>query len=426
MIKLLRWGENLFAIASIFFFSQGLFGLVIDTSNSQNSPDSSSSVLRAFASMIYFITIALLGLRWQQTCRAVFKNKWMVLLLALAVASALWSSMPTVVLKKVISLIGTTLFGIYLGTQYSFDRQLKLMGWAFGLAIPLCFLFVLRGDGVMYTESIVGAWKGIYLHKSTLGENMFISFLTFYGLTNLYPRYRLLFGAACVLSVILVIFSKSSIALLSLVAIVTMLNLLKYASLRSKLGVAAVCFSIVLFLIVQAALILNIDNFLDFNNKDITISGRTPLWDSLWEFIQMQPFLGYGYGAFFSASHMETEMLWTVYKWGPVHSHNGYLQILVNLGFVGFAIFIVGYIYNIGKALISYLILKDVRSLWMFSFLLYTLVFNFTEVSFMSINHLNWVISVAYIYALNPGRGTVPLNVIDPLPYDNRQLPSHE
>jgi exopolysaccharide production protein ExoQ len=402
MTKLLRWGETLFAIASIFFFSQGLFGLVIDTSNSQNSPDSDSSVLRTIASIIYFITIALLGLRWQQTCRAILKNKWVVALLALAMASALWSPMPTVVLKKVISLTGTTLFGIYLGTQYSFDRQLKLMGWAFGLAIPLSFLFVFRGDGVMYTDAISGAWKGIYLHKSTLGENMFISFLMFYGLASVYPRRRLLCGVACILSVILIIFSKSAIALLSLIAIAILLNVLKYSSLRSKLGISAAFSSVVLFLLVQAALIFNINQFLDFNNKDITISGRTPLWDSIWEFIQLKAFLGYGYGSFFSASHTETEMLWTVYKWGPVHSHNGYLQILVNLGFVGFAVFIVGYLYNIGKALILYLMFKGINNLWMFSFLLYTVVFNFTEVSFMSINHLNWVISVAYIYALNP------------------------
>jgi exopolysaccharide production protein ExoQ len=409
MTNLLRWGENLFATAAIFFFSQGLFGLVIDTSNSQNSPDSSSSMLRMIASTIYFITIALLGLRWQQTCRAIFKNKWVVFLLALAAISALWSSMPSVVLKKVISLVGTTLFGLYLGTQYSFDQQLKLMGWAFGVAIPLSFLFILRGDGVMYTEAISGAWKGIYMHKSTLGENMFISFLMFYALASLYPRRRLLFGAACMLSVILVIFSKSSLSLLSLIAIVTLLNLLKYSSLRSKLGVSVVFFSILLFIIVQTVLMLNINEFLDFNNKDVTISGRTLLWDSLWEFIQLKAFLGYGYGSFFSASHTETETLWTVYKWGPAHAHNGYLQMLVNLGFVGLAVFMVGYLYNLGKALISYLMFKEIRTLWMFSFLLYTVVFNFTEVSFMSVNHLNWVISVAYIYSLNPGYVTLNL-----------------
>jgi hypothetical protein len=68
---------------------------------------------------------------------------------------------------------------------------------------------------------------------------------------------------------------------------------------------------------------------------------------------------------------------------------------------VGFSIFIVGYFYNLGKALLSYLMLKDLRTLWIFSFLMYTVLFNLTEVSFMSINHLTWVISVAYIYTLN-------------------------
>jgi exopolysaccharide production protein ExoQ len=367
-------------------------------------------VLRMAAFTIYLITSGLLAYRWQETCRAIAKNKWLLCLLLLAVFSISWSSVPGIALKKVISLIGTTFFGIYLGAHYDFDRQLKFMGWVFGISIGLSFIAALGFPeyGVMHTTSIVGAWKGIYLHKSTLGENMFISFLMFYFSSELQPKYRLLGRIACALSVVLLILSKSGTSIIALIFIFLLLNLLKHISLRSKLAIAGLFLSLMVLVIAQLVLIFNLNDFLDASSKDITISGRTPLWESMWEFIQLKIWFGYGYGSFFSAAHLETQMLWKEHSWGPVHAHNGYVQLLAGLGIVGFGVFVGGYLYNLGRSLVSYLMFKNPRKLYIFSFLLYTVIFNLTEVSFLSPNHLNWVISVAYIYSLSSDGATMP------------------
>ncbi len=404
MIRLLRLSESVFAVISIFFFSQGLFSLFIDSSSLELNPDASSSALRNIASLIYLITLMLLTFRWQATCKTMSKNKWIIFLLFLAIASVTWSSVPYIAVKKVVSLIATTMFGIYLGSRYDFDRQLKLLGCAFGISIVLSFIFVflIPSYGVMSTNSIFGAWKGIYLHKSTLGENMVISASVFYFLSMSNFGYRLLFNVAAILSIILIIFSRSATSMIALASIYIFLNVVKNLSIRSKLGVSAVFLFLAVLALLQIGLVLNLGQFLDSSSKGITISGRTPMWESLWEFIELKIWLGYGYGSFFSASHPETEMLWKAHTWGPVHSHNGYIQLLVNLGFIGFVIFFIGYFYNLIKSLIMYLFLQDRKSLWIFSFLLYTVIFNFTEVSFLSVNHLNWVISVAYIYSLSP------------------------
>jgi exopolysaccharide production protein ExoQ len=406
MIKLLRLSESIFAVISIFFFSQGLFGLFIDTTSLESNPDASSLALRIIASLIYSITLMLLVVRWQETWKTISKNKWIIFLLLLAIVSVTWSSVPTIAVKKVVSLIGTTMFGIYLGSHYNFNRQLKLLGWSFGISIVLSFIFVLflPSYGVMSTNSIFGAWKGIYLHKSTLGENMVISASVFYFLSMSNFRYRLFYNVAAILSVILIIFSRSATSIIALASIYILLNVLKHLSIRSKLGISAVFSFLTVLSLSQIGLFLNLGEFLDNSSKGITLSGRTPLWESLWEFIELKIWLGYGYGSFFSASHPETEMLWKAHAWGAVHSHNGYIQLLINLGFIGFVIFFIGYFYNLIKSLMMYLVLQEQKALWVFSFLLYTVVFNFTEVSFLSVNHLNWVISVAYIYSLTSMR----------------------
>jgi exopolysaccharide production protein ExoQ len=403
-MKLIRWGENIFIVISIIFFSQGLFSLFIDTAKLEEHPDASSFVLALMSLLIYSTTAAILVLRWKTKGRLFYKNKWILLLLTLAVVSTLWSSVPDITFRKSISLIGTTIFGIYFGTHHSLSHQLRLLGWSFGISIGLSFVFVLLlpSYGVMNTNAIVGAWKGIYLHKSSLGENMFISFLVFYFLaaSNIgFNKFIAVLGCCC--SVILIVFSKSATSLIALVFVYAILNTLKYLSLRSKLSTSIVFLFLTGLLISQMILILNIDEFLSASSKGITISGRTPLWGSLWEFIQLKIEFGYGYSAFFSASHTETEAIWKLHSWGVMHAHNGYIQILLHVGIFGFSIFMLGYLDIIRRSLISYLTSKNVQFLWIFSFFCYTVIYNLTEVSFMSINHLNWILIVSFSHSLN-------------------------
>ena len=400
MLKLPRFSESAFTVVAIFFFSRGFFGFFVDADDLENP---SSSTLSTIAFTIYIVTFLLLIFRWEETCKSIFNHKWILVLLLLSIVSMLWSSVPDIAFRKSVTLIGTTLFGIYLGTHYSFEHQIKLTGWAFGISALLSFLvvFLLPSYGVMHTDALEGAWQGIYLHKSTLGENMLISFLTFYFLFELKSKYRLIGIIFCFLSTILIVFSKSAGSIVTLILILILFNIFKHLSLRSKLGVSSIFLFLTLFVLAQFYLALNLFEFLDATSKDITLTGRTPLWESLWDYIKLKIWVGYGYGSFFSATHTETQQLWKAHAWGAVHAHNGYIQILVHLGLTGLLIFISGYFYNLIKSLILYFVSKNIQALMIFFFLLYTVVFNTTEVSFLSANHLNWVLSVSYIYSMS-------------------------
>jgi O-antigen ligase len=69
-----------------------------------------------------------------------------------------------------------------------------------------------------------------------------------------------------------------------------------------------------------------------------SMTGRLPLWGALIERVSDRPLVGFGYGAFW-----DTRMIASVHRqigWYAGHSHNCYMELLVNLGVIGLAIFI--------------------------------------------------------------------------------------
>ncbi|MGF1589617.1 MAG: O-antigen ligase family protein [Pleurocapsa sp.] len=381
-------------------FSQGFYPIILGSGSSEEG-DVDSPLLRIVFILIYFITIALLTFRWQRSLAFCKTNLWLLFLIGLAIASISWSSIPGISFRKVIGLIGTTLFGLYLGSRYTFKQQLKIYGWVFGIAVFFSFLFALLIPeyGIMNTIAIKGAWRGIYPHKNGLGESMFASFLTFYFLTLLSKR-QLLSTILCILSVVLIYLGESATALMSVFFIFLTAQGLKRLSLKSKRSVLMILLFLILTSLLMFLMMINFNTFLNVNDKDITLSGRTILWDSLWDFIRQKPWLGYGYGSFFSSEGREANLLWQVHDWSPVHSHNGYIQLWLNLGIIGLFVFICGYAACLFNSLFKYLVSKDLQMLWIFLFLIYTVFLNLTEVSFVGNNSVIWIISVASIYSL--------------------------
>jgi len=401
MKKLTRLFEKIFVVISLLFFTQGFFTIILG-SDVELNPDKDSLLLRLIGLSIYLIAFFLSAFRWQKTLTFVSKNLWILFLVSLAIVSVSWSSVPDISLRKTIALIGTSIFGMYLGSAYNFEEQLKLYGCTFGISIIASFLFVfaLPEYGILNNEAITGAWRGIYPHKSGMGEIMSISFITFYFLLSSATKYRLFIALNCLFSIILIYNSQSATALTLIVFIFLIGETLKKLSLKSKESVFLILSFLIIAVFVQLLFILNFNTFLDINGKDITLSGRTTLWESLWEFIRLKLWFGYGYGTFFSSLNRETQLLWKVHTWSPVHAHNGYIQLWINLGLVGLLTFLAGYISCLFNSLFKYLVFKDIKMLWIFSFLVYTVFLNFTEVSFMAINSIVWIISLASIYSM--------------------------
>lgn len=85
--------------------------------------------------------------------------------------------------------------------------------------------------------------------------------------------------------------------------------------------------------------------FLALTGKDFTFSNRVLIWQIIKEHIELAPWFGTGYGAYWvgpvptSPSFVFLSRIW-VY---PTQSHNGFLEITNDLGFVGM-ILLLGYL----------------------------------------------------------------------------------
>jgi len=84
-------------------------------------------------------------------------------------------------------------------------------------------------------------------------------------------------------------------------------------------------------------LFLNLANFLIAAvGRNPTLTGRTELWAKVID-LTPNPLLGAGFESFWLGPRLLK--LWDIYWWQPNESHNGYLEVYVNLGWVGLALF---------------------------------------------------------------------------------------
>lgn len=405
-ISIRPW-EQAFVIAALLLFSQGFYSLVLGTSIGGDEGDTESALLRFAFILIYLITFALLGFRLPRTLAYLKTNLWLLFLIGLTIFSISWSALPIGTLKEAISLVGSSGFALYFASRYSFEEQLKILGWSFGIALFSSFIFalVIPAYGIMPS----GAWRGIYPHKNGLGESMCISFLTFYFLSISAKKYRTFCKICCLLSVVIIILAQSGTSLISVMFIFATAQALKLVSFKSKQSVLAILLLLIFIALLLFFLMINFNTFLNTFDKDITLTGRTPLWSDLWGFIQQKPWLGHGFGTFFSSGHRETGIIWTIHDWVPPHAHNGFIQIWLDIGLVGLVVFSISYFGCIFNALFKYLSSQDLKMFWIFLLLLYTVFFNLTEVSFLSQSEL-WILSITAIYSMKTTPKIKPVN----------------
>src|SRR5207245_3205821 len=75
--------------------------------------------------------------------------------------------------------------------------------------------------------------------------------------------------------------------------------------------------------------------------KDSTLSGRVDLWMILPSYIAQRPWFGHGFGAFWVQDSVNVFQIWSTVGWEPPHAHNGWLDVLLDLGIAGLTLIVV-------------------------------------------------------------------------------------
>ena len=432
MKKTILFADYGFVILALLLFSQALMILFLTGGASQGdgTETQSSYPLIQFAfSIIFVLTTFKLLTFWKQATDILIKEKFILLFLAVAFVSILWSETQTITGRRAVAITGTTLFGVYFGIRYNIKQQLTLLAWTFGIAILLSFVFALTfpAYGIMGGPIHAGTWRGIYAHKNTLGGAMTTSLLVFLllassGKHSLNSRPFVYLGLG--LSIVLLILSTSKAALLN--AAIILASLATYSLWRRLYNVLAP--TMIALVLTAGCLLLDIkaipivlphaispppaiqSTFADGSSPPAepilfsvdtfkTLTGRTDLWLILLDKIKQQPWLGFGYDSFWrsGANSPSNDVLATIRNWSPVHAHNGFLDLWLSLGLLGISIFILS-ILRVFRQLIARRHHKaEVEHLWPGLYILYFILLNLTESSLARPNHIYWVMYVAVV-----------------------------
>jgi O-antigen ligase len=126
--------------------------------------------------------------------------------------------------------------------------------------------------------------------------------------------------------------------------------------------------------------------------RNTTLTGRTDLWGATVASILQRPWLGYGFNAFWEGMQGASYSVITTVGWYVRHSHNGFIDLSLDLGMLGLATFVTGYLVLSKRALQICRRVPGPASYWFCAFLCFMLLYNLDESSILVQNNIFWIV----------------------------------
>jgi exopolysaccharide production protein ExoQ len=402
--------EKGFVIIALLFFADAIVPIVNEIYGIKLIFGESDRIALVISSLIYIITFFLIISYTKDILTLIKREKFIACLVGIAILSTLWSDLPDITFRRGIVLFGTTLFGLYLAVRYTLKEQLRLLAIMLGIAATLSLLFAIflpsygitgeiyeiTPQGIRIASEIYeGTWKGIFFHKNVLGRLMVLSVLVFAMLNIEETKYRIIKWAMLGLSLSLLILSESKSSLVIFGIILILFTFYKSLQWHINIRLSLYCFYAIAVIFMVVWSLGNTKYIFNIVDRDITLSGRSDLWEAVLIMIRKRPFLGYGYNAFWLGLKGKSAVLWKLVGWQATHSHNGLLDLWLDLGIFGVVLFILAFFQAFCNAIRKIGSADSMEVFWPLFYLTFMLLFNLTESSILQQNSIFWVLFVA-------------------------------
>lgn len=320
-------------------------------------------------------------------------------LVLLALASTAWSVEPGVTLRRAVAFAAYALLGVVMGVRWSGRELVERLLWLALLILASSLLFQLALPGLAVMAD--GAWRGAFAHKNVLGQMASFSIL----ILLLGWRHRLLaralLGPALVVALLFLLFSRSATSLVVTLIAALGLLLLGRGGPSPLAKAALLAFAGAALALAGLWAILEPEQAVALLGRDLTLTGRLPLWDLVLGRVAERPWLGFGYQALFAVPAFADYVLLTL-GWDAPNAHSGYLEVALGLGWVGLALALL-LLAQAGLRALSALargeiVLGQAALLLLFAHLLRNLV----ESELLQQTNLSWLLLVAFLVRTGP------------------------
>jgi exopolysaccharide production protein ExoQ len=405
MWKRVQWLLTLF----IFIYCAGLTG---PSKVPEGGVDPVAGRISVLMQMIVIPPFLLLMIVNKRKMLAGFNAAKLPLTMAfLLLFSTAWSLEPRFTLRRSLVFMFFTLFAIYIGACLTRMEQIEMYGQVVLATVLGCLLIsIFLPEYGVSSDVHAGEWKGLFQHKNILGRQMVFCLALLIGAKPF--RLAIIRWITIFIALLLLALSRSGTGLLGFLAVLCGYGAVKVIRIRQKntlpLWMALAPLAIISILI---ALIFR-DQLFAIIGKDSTLTGRTRIWAVAFAGMAERPLLGHGYGTFWRQSVIGRALPPGLQA---THSHDGYFDVILDVGFVGFALFLAtlySYISRTLKKLLDQQTpLSDFTVLaFLFTFLF--LALNFTESNLLREHTFLWLPFVSIYTAMGLPR-TDPAEIRD-------------
>ena len=368
-----------------------------DASSAAEGGDVLVSLL--FLGIAGFLGLQMNG-RWRQYFSIVGREPLLIALLFWAFVSVIWSPAIDVTFRRAVALLVTTYLGTHLVLRFSQYQILRIVASAFVFAtlVNLLWIFALPQysgpvTGGVATFDFDDRLTGIYTSPNSLGRVMGLGIFTMLAALKLDRRRRPVYLVGLVAGVLVLAYSQSKTSLVvAILGTALLITFIVFRARRTLFG--AVVVSVLGSGLVAIGLVIaNLRFFTDALDRDVTLSGRLPLWQDLYAVIPDRLLLGSGYNAFWLGWGSPAQEIWNQNRWLPPHGHNQIIDIVLELGLVGLLLYTALLLRTFVRATRYVRDIPGVFGLWPLVFCSLFLLSMITEAAMMS-RDISW-----YLYS---------------------------
>lgn len=328
----------------------------------------------------------------------------LLLLTGFVLLSVIWSPDHLVSFKRAVEVAGVVGVALLVGRSALAGKGLREQLLApMTVCILLGLALLLLAPGIALDGG--HALRGFSSHKNGWGELSLLACLAvLFSVATASSRRRWGLGVLLIAAVLSLVLSRSATSIVVLAAV------LVWAGLLLLLRAGVVGKRMAAMLLLAGMLGVGVfttyagelpfewlfESVLGLVGRSPTLTGRTYLWQLMWTEIARHPWLGIGYGGFWTGPHGPSAAVFARTLWAPGQAHNGYLDVVNEVGIVGVALLgIVLFVHG-----------RNVCQVWRVapsdagfhaSVMLSTLVSNCSESSLLRTTSLSWVVLCASI-----------------------------
>ena len=316
-------------------------------------------------------------------------------LLLFSLFSAFWSETPVLALRSSLIIVGISALAAHWVTQYGWDKISFYLRWSGLVTAAISTLLAFIAPSIAIGGK---GWSGI---TDGGGNRLSILMAISVGLwlircfrKSLHNSLKIevkpvLCTALCLL---VAVKTGSATGLVLVAAVVTLLVPLNFIK-RLKPNQAFL--SLLLLLVMYAASVKIIGDYytdiLQLLGKSPSLTGRTDFWPQVIQRISERPVFGYGVNGFWQSWRgfdNPAAGISTNFGYVPNHSHNGFLDLGLQLGVTGIVLFVCSFLLTLFKAISLFLAPGRKEAITYIVILVFIVISNISVSELFSASHI--------------------------------------